>query len=106
MMGISRYSKNPILTKENIPFPVNSVFNAGAVKFKNEYLLLCRVEMPTGRSSFLLARSKDGIEFQPDPELCLTPSDHGEFFKYSEWGIEDSRITKIGNKYYLTYTGY
>ena len=105
-MGISKFSQNPILTKDSISFKVNSVFNAGAVKFKNEYLLVCRVEMPMGRSSFLLARSKDGINFKADGEPCLTPSDHGAFNKYTEWGIEDARVTKIGNKFYLTYTGY
>ena len=26
--------------------------------------------------------------------------------KYSEWGIEDARVVKIDNKFYLTYTGY
>jgi len=105
-MGVSRYSKNPIITKDNISFKVNSVFNAGAAKFKNEYVLVCRIEMPTGRSSFLMARSKDGINFKPDKELCLAPSNHGDFFNYAEWGIEDARVTKIGSKYYLTYTGY
>ncbi len=105
-MSINRFSKNPILLKEDVPFPVNSIFNPGAVKYKNEYLLVCRVEMPNGRSSFVLAKSKDGKNFKVDSKPCLTPKDHENYFKYVEWGIEDSRITKIGNKYYLTYTGY
>ncbi|MGE5401106.1 MAG: glycoside hydrolase family 130 protein [Ignavibacteriales bacterium] len=105
-MGIFKYKTNPVLTKENVPFRVNSIFNAGAVKFKNEYILLCRVEMPTGRSSFVMARSKDGLVFTVDKNPCLTPEDHEEFFEYVEWGIEDPRITKIKNRYYITYTGY
>ncbi len=105
-MGINRYSNNPILLKEDVSFPVNSIFNPGAVKYKNEYVLVCRVEMPDGRSSFVLAKSKDGKNFKVESKPCLTPKDHENYSKYVEWGIEDSRVTKIGSKYYLTYTGY
>ena len=59
-MELLRYKSNPILTKENVPFKVNSIFNPGAVKIDNKYLLLCRVEMPSGRSSFVIAESNDG----------------------------------------------
>ncbi|MGE5351439.1 MAG: glycoside hydrolase family 130 protein [Acidobacteriota bacterium] len=106
MTGILKSELNPILTKEDVPFRVNSIFNAGAVMLKNEYLLLCRVEMPNGRSSFVLARSADGKNFKVDDSPCLTPEDHGEFYEFVEWGIEDPRITKIKDKYYITYTGY
>lgn len=105
-MELNRFAHNPILTRDNVPFRVNSIFNPGAVMFNTTYLLVCRIEMPNGRSSFLIARSDDGINFQPDSKPCLTPDDHKEFREYTEWGIEDVRITKIENKYYLTYTGY
>lgn len=105
-MEIKKFTNNPILTKADVPFRVNSIFNAGAVKFKNQYLLVCRAEMPNGRSSFVLARSNDGCKFEIDPKPCLTPEDHGEYFEYVEWGIEDVRITEIDSKFYLTYTGY
>jgi len=55
-----RYAGNPILTREDIPYPCNTVFNAAAVKFKDEYLLLLRIEDLSGKSHFTLARSKDG----------------------------------------------
>lgn len=105
-MEIKRYYKNPVITKENVPFKVNSIFNPGAVKYNDEYLLLCRVEMPNGRSSFVLAKSKDGYSFNVETKLILTSKDHTECYEYVEWGIEDARITKIDNKYILTYTGY
>jgi predicted GH43/DUF377 family glycosyl hydrolase len=38
-MEITRYDKNPILTKKDVPFKVNSIFNPGAVKF-GKYLLV------------------------------------------------------------------
>lgn len=106
MEKIYKYDKNPILTKENVPFRVNSIFNAGAVKINNKYLLLCRTEMPNGRSGFTLAESFNGIEFKVSSQPCLTSDDHKDFKDYVEWGIEDPRITPIDGKYYLTYTGY
>ena len=105
-LDIIKYSKNPILTKENVPFKVNSIFNPGTVKYKNKYILLCRVEMPIGRSSLIIAESSDGYIFKVASKLTLTPEDHKEFNKYTVWGIEDTRITPIENKFYLTYTGY
>jgi predicted GH43/DUF377 family glycosyl hydrolase len=106
MKEINKFSKNPILTKDNVPFPVNSIFNAGAVRIDDKYLLLCRTEMPNGRSCLTLAESMNGIDFNVAAQPCLTPKDHTECSDYVEWGIEDPRITQIGEKYYLTYTGY
>jgi predicted GH43/DUF377 family glycosyl hydrolase len=105
-MGIHRYKNNPILTKKDVPFRANSIFNPGAAKINNQYVLLCRVEMPSGRSSFVLANSSDGVSFKVEDNPCLTPEKHKDYFKYVEWGIEDARVTKIDDKFYLTYTGY
>ena len=105
-MIVTRCEQNPILTVQQVPFKVNSIFNPGAVKFNNEYLLLCRAEMPIGRSTLVLARSADGLHFTVDKKPCLTPENHGEFSEYVVWGVEDARIACIGDTYYLTYTGY
>ncbi len=105
-METKRFIHNPILTKDDVPFKVNSIFNPGAVKIGDKYVLFCRVEMLTGRSSFVLAESSDGIKFKVDSKPVLTPGQNSEYLKYSEWGIEDARVTQIENKYYLTYTGY
>jgi len=105
-MGVQKFNLNPILTKDNVPFKVNSIFNAGAVKFEDKYLLLCRTEMPNGRSSLTLSESSNGVNFQVAHKPTLLPEDHDEFFKYVEWGIEDPRITTLGDRYYITYTGY
>jgi len=105
-LEICRYNKNPILTKEDVPFKVNSIFNPGAVKYDGKYLLFCRVEMPIGRSSLVIAESEDGYNFKVASKHVLTPEDHKDFYDYVKWGIEDTRITQIENKFYLTYTGY
>ncbi len=106
MDKIIKYKGNPLLTKDDVKFRVNSLFNAGAVKVNDRYLLLCRTEMPDGRSSLILAESSDGLKFTVSGKPCLTPKDHKDCFEYVEWGIEDPRITPIGDKYYITYTGY
>ena len=106
MNKIYKYDKNPILTKDHVPFRVNSIFNPGAVKTDGKYLLLCRTEMPDGRSCFTKAESLNGIDFKVADSPCLTPQDHREFYDYVEWGIEDPRITQFGDIFYLTYTGY
>lgn len=105
-MNMIRYSSNPIITKSDVKFKVNSIFNAGAVKFNDKYLLLCRIEMPIGRSSFVIAESSDGYNFTVGDKPVLTPEDHNEYFCYVEWGIEDPRITFLDGKYFITYTGY
>ena len=105
-MGIKRYNRNPILTKKSVSFNVNSIFNPGAVKYMGKYILLCRIEMPSGRSSLVIAESEDGYNFDVSSKPFLTPENHKDFYDYAKWGIEDARITQISDKYYLTYTGY
>jgi beta-1,4-mannooligosaccharide/beta-1,4-mannosyl-N-acetylglucosamine phosphorylase len=102
---IQRFEGNPLLTIEDIPFPCNTVFNAACAKHEGQYFLLLRVEDLTGRSVFALARSKDGYDFEVEPEPAMAPSEEeGCFREYERKGIEDPRITKIGDIYYIMYT--
>ncbi|MDZ7314833.1 MAG: glycoside hydrolase family 130 protein [candidate division KSB1 bacterium] len=105
-MSVVRYKNNPILTAADVPFRVNSIFNAGAFKDHNGYHLLCRVEKPEGHSELVLAHSSDGFSFRVEEKPCLTPEMHGDFYRYVEWGVEDPRITRIADRYYILYTGY
>lgn len=50
-------------------------------------------------SHLRLARSQDGVHFQVAPEPFLFPSDPSERF-----GVEDARITKLGDTFYISYT--
>ena len=43
---ILRYKKNPILTKSDIPYPVETVHNAGVAKWNGKYLMLFRSQQP------------------------------------------------------------
>jgi beta-1,2-mannobiose phosphorylase / 1,2-beta-oligomannan phosphorylase len=53
----------------------------------------------TSISHLRLARSKDGVHFEVSKQAWLSPSS-----VYESFGIEDARITKIGERYYVNYT--
>jgi predicted GH43/DUF377 family glycosyl hydrolase len=106
MMRLKRYEGNPILTAQDFPRLVNAVFNAGAAKHGDEYILLNRVEDFEGTSCLWVARSPDGIHFTPDPQPAMVRSTEGYYALYEQYGIEDPRITRIADVYYITYTCY
>ncbi len=103
-----RYKQNPILTADNWPYPINSVFNAGAALLPDgTTLLLCRVEDRRGLSHFCAARSDNGIDsWQIDPQPTLLPD--VENFPEELWGIEDPRITFVEElkMYAVVYTAF
>lgn len=103
-----RHPGNPILTADDWPYPINTVFNAGATLLPDgTTLLLCRVEERSGISHLCAARSADGISnwvIDPEPTLRPDPDGHPE----EVWGIEDPRITFVPelNQYVVVYTAY
>lgn len=104
----TRHFDNPILSRKDWPYPINSVFNAGAVRLADgDTLLLCRVEERTGLSHLCAARSSNGIDgwrIDPHPTLKANPQEYPEEI----WGIEDPRITYVPElgQYAVTYTSF
>src|SRR3989442_6032490 len=103
---VRRYGQNPILTKTQIPYPVETVHNAAVVKHRNQYIMLFRSHLRTGRSIIGLARSPDGFHFTADPKPFLVPASEGSFAEYEEFGVEDPRVTPLEGEYILTYSAY
>ncbi|HID78389.1 MAG TPA: glycosidase [Planctomycetaceae bacterium] len=101
-----RHPGNPILTASHIPYQCNTVFNAAACRFQDRYVLVLRVEGLDGLSHLTLAFSEDGYHFQVEPEPWILPSQDPGFAPFEQYGIEDPRITQIGQDYYITYTAY
>ena len=93
---IRRYEGNQILTKSDVPYPVATVHNTGAVKHEGRYLLLFRSHLRTGRSVIGLAESDNGFDFKVRPEPFLRPAKNGVFAEYEEWGVEDMRVCPRG----------
>ena len=99
-----RHPGNPLITAADLPRMVNAVFNAAATEFDGETLLLMRVEDRTGLSHLAVATSRNGRDgWRIDRERVMRP----QVDCYEEhWGIEDPRITRVGDEYYIVYTGF
>jgi predicted GH43/DUF377 family glycosyl hydrolase len=102
-----RSPNNPLLTADDWPYPVNSVFNSGAVRLNGRTLLLARVEDHRGMSHLCAATSADGLtdwQIDPAPTFPADPASHPEEL----WGVEDPRITHVpeSGDYIIAYTAY
>jgi predicted GH43/DUF377 family glycosyl hydrolase len=106
MSIIERYSGNPILTKKDVPYPVETVHNAGVVKHGDRTIMIFRSHQRNGRSILGLAESEDGFHFQVRPEPFMVPTSEGVFARYEEYGIEDPRICAMDDHYLITYSAY
>ena len=83
---------------------VNTVFNPAATVFEGETLLLVRVEFRSGLSHLAVAKSPNGrSDWTIDHDRRFEP--RLDTFE-EQWGIEDPRITKVGDEYMIVYTGY
>jgi len=102
-----RHDGGPILSAGDIPWPVNSVFNAGAALPEDGTLLMLRVEDRCGRSHFSIARSADGTgdwRLESKPAFSPDAADHPE----EAWGVEDPRLTWVADtgSWVMAYTAY
>jgi len=103
---VRRYEGNPILTKDDVPYPVETVHNAGVAKFNGKYIMLFRSHLATGRSIIGIAESDDGFKFRVRPKPFMVPSKEPVFSEYEEFSVEDPRITLLEGAYYITYSAY
>ena len=103
---VTRYEGNPILTKDDIPYTVQTVHNAGMTRFEGQYVMLFRSHLDTGRSIIGIAQSEDGFHFTPGSEPFMVPSKESPFREYEAFGVEDPRITFLEGAYYITYSAY
>ena len=103
---VKRFIGNPILTRDDVPYPVATVHNAGMVKHDGRYVMLFRAHRRNGRSILGLAESEDGFHFRVRPEPFLVPAAEGVFAAYEEFGVEDPRICSLEGRYLVTYSAY
>jgi predicted GH43/DUF377 family glycosyl hydrolase len=78
------------------------LFNPAATKIGNKTVLLFRAQDEKHTSRIGYAESEDGLHFTVRREPVLSPEAPYE----KGGGVEDPRLVKIGELYYLTYTGY
>lgn len=101
-----RSKKNPILKPNpEQEWEALKVYNPGAVFHGGKYHLFYRA---WGRGKFAYssigyAISENGEDFKRFSSPILTPNPNNP---YEKLGLEDPRITKIENKFFMTYTMY
>ena len=119
-----RFDGNPILTCHDVnavwkspDLQVRTVHNAGIAEHGGESLMLFRSHLRDGISVLGLARSADGLhDWRVDPEPAMLPCREGDLFadgvdrarlvENEAGGVEDARISKIGDTFFVTYSAY
>ncbi len=101
-MFLEKYKKNPILSPTKNIWENKAVFNCGATIYKNKVYILYRAMGEDNISRFGLAISKDGYNID---ERLKDPI-YEPKLEFERQGVEDPRISKIGNAYYIVYSGF
>jgi predicted GH43/DUF377 family glycosyl hydrolase len=102
-----RSEHNPILTRADIPnipphlVDVTSVFNPGAIRFGEKFLLLLRVQNRGRETFFLTAQSDDGVHFEVSDRLIHFEGI--EALNRKVYHLYDARLTRLGDKFYLLF---
>src|SRR5438552_17827431 len=98
-----RASDTPIISPRGEGFESAGTFNPTVVKNDDgKFVMLYRAQDHQGKSSLGYATSEDGVHFVTRPEPVMV----GEAPYETGGGVEDPRLVKIANTFYLTYTGY
>jgi beta-1,4-mannooligosaccharide/beta-1,4-mannosyl-N-acetylglucosamine phosphorylase len=80
-IDIKRHPANPVLSREDVPYPTTLVFNAGVTKFNGRYVMVFRNDVGEwGNPSFEgtnlgLAFSDDGVAWKVTSEPCWERDD-------------------------------
>ena len=97
-----RVWKEPIISPVGESWESAGTFNPAVVLHQGKFVMLYRAQDKNGTSRLGYAESRDGIHFTRRSEPVLFPEADYE----KDGGVEDPRLVKIGETYYLTYTGY
>jgi predicted GH43/DUF377 family glycosyl hydrolase len=98
----TRASEKPILSPQGTSWESAGTFNPAVVLHNGKIVMVYRAQDTAGTSRLGYAESKDGIHFTRRQEPVLAPEADYE----KDGGVEDPRLQKFGDRYYLTYTGY
>jgi predicted GH43/DUF377 family glycosyl hydrolase len=97
-----RLAANPIVSPRGDGFESAGTFNPAVVKRAGRFVMLYRAQDQKGTSQLGYATSTDGLHFMRQSNPVMTPETPYE----KVGGIEDPRIVKIGDSYFMTYTGF
>ena len=97
-----RISNGPVIAPQGEGWESAGTFNPSVIWHDGQIVMLYRAQDSNGTSRLGYATSADGIRFLRRPEPVLSPETEYE----KGGGLEDPRLVKIDDTYYLTYTGY
>lgn len=95
---VKRYSGNPVLTPDNVPYETPYTHNAAVCTFEGKTLLLFRTGLAEDVQALGVATSDNGVDFVVEPEPVMLPEGPEEGRH-----VYDARITQMGDVYYVTY---
>ena len=100
--NLKRISAEPVMQPQGDSFQSAGTFNPAVVKKDGKFVMLYRAQDRNGTSRLGYATSTDGIHFirRANPVMEATT----EYER--DGGVEDPRLIKLRDIYYLTYTGY
>lgn len=103
---IMRHPRNPVLTSRNAPYHSSLVFNAGAAKHQNRYIMVfrndvfdnpCSEQFNHVDTNLGLAYSDDGISWRVTSKPCWS-------WRTNEISrVYDPRLTVMENRFYLCF---
>lgn len=102
---IKRYSGNPILTSNDVPYKSNLVFNAGVIRFRGKYVMTFRNDTGSPDTCMWenidigIADSDDGNTWEVRPEPCIK---NGTF----DFMVYDPRLTIIEGRVYMCFAAF
>ena len=121
---LQRFTGNPIITAAQVnavwtdpKLQVITVHNAGITEYEDEVIMLFRSHLRNGISILGIARSNNGLDhWRIDKKPAMIPCTENDEFAEGvdkealiineQGGVEDPRISKIGDVYYITYSAY
>jgi len=95
-----RSERNPVIPRDLVPTS-NSIFNSAVVPFKGEFAGVFRCDNTARRMQLHTGRSKDGVNWELEPERIQFICDDEEIGNFV-YGY-DPRVCWIEDRYYVTW---
>jgi len=95
-----RYDANPVIPRDLFP-GANSIFNSAVVPYKGEFAGVFRADSTCRNMRIHKGRSKDGFNFEIDPEPIKWVCDDPEIGNFVE--AYDPRVICIDGRYYINW---
>ena len=103
---ITRHPGNPVLSRKDIPYNANCIFNAGVCKYEGRYAMIFRNDYDyTSGAHFAgcnlgLAFSEDGVHWDVAEKPFLTKE---QIDLPDVWRVYDPRLTVLDGKVYICF---